>query len=183
MESDNIRNSFMELNEVYFWTSIIVMWKHLLKQEKYRELIIESLKYLSDRKLISVYGYVVMPNHVHFIWEMLGKNNKEMPDSSFTKFTAHALKKDLVKNHPQVLNIFKTDKYDRDYQFWQRDPLAVRIFSKEMFYQKLMYIHLNTLSERWNLAKRPEEYYWFSANYYESGKDNQGFIKHYQDRF
>ncbi|TAF77112.1 MAG: transposase [Bacteroidetes bacterium] len=156
----------MELGEVYFWTSTIVMWKHLLKQDKYKTIIIESLKELTNRKLIAVYGFVIMPNHVHIIWEMLEKNKKEMPDSSFTKFTAHCFKKDLAQYHPQVLSVFKSEKYDRQYQFWQRDALAVKIISKQMLLQKLEYIHLNPLSERWNLAKSPEEYTWSSAKYY-----------------
>ena len=130
------RNSYMELGEVYFWTSTIVMWKHLLKQDKYKTVIIESLKELTKRKLIVVYGFVIMPNHVHIIWEMLNKNKKEMPNNSFTKFTAHFFKKDLARNHPQVLSVFKSDKYDRQFQFWQQDALAVKIFSKQMLLQK-----------------------------------------------
>jgi len=43
------------------------MWKHLLKQDKYKTVIIESLKELTKQKLIVVYGYVIMLNNVHFI--------------------------------------------------------------------------------------------------------------------
>jgi hypothetical protein len=43
----------MELNEVYFWTSTIVIWKHLLKPDKYKEVILQSLKNLVQRKLVS----------------------------------------------------------------------------------------------------------------------------------
>ena len=65
------RNSDMELNEVYFWTSTIVDWKQLLKQDKYKEIIIGSLKTLVERECIRVYGFVLMPNHIHLIWELL----------------------------------------------------------------------------------------------------------------
>lgn len=105
-----------------------------------------------------------------------------MPDSSFTKFTAHAFRKELSEHRPQFLEVFKVDKKDRAYQFWQRDPLAIRIFSKEMLQQKLRYIHLNPLSERWKLATKPEEYVWSSAGFYETGADPYGFVNHYDDR-
>lgn len=177
------RKSDMNLNEVYFWTSTIVMWKHLLKQDKYKEVIMGSLKTLVERGLISVYGFVVMPNHVHFIWEMLAKNKKEMPDSSFSKFTAQKFRKDLREKHPQVLEIFKSDKLDRDYQFWQRDSMAIEIRDSDMLRQKLDYVHLNPLSERWNLADRPENYKWSSAKFYETGQDDFGFLTHFKERF
>lgn len=82
-----------------------------------------------------------MPNPVHIILEMLKINKKEMPDSSFTKFTVHSFKKDLSQYHTQVLFVFKTVKYDRQFQFWQRDAFVVKIISKEMLLQKLEYIH------------------------------------------
>ncbi len=183
MQSSVNRNSDMLLNEVYFWTITIVGWKHLLKQDKCKEIILESLYNLVSRKLIKVYGFVLMPNHLHLIWEMLMMNQKEMPDSSFTKFTAHSFKKDLSINHPKVLEVFKSEKYDRQYQFWQRDPLAIKILDKDMLIQKLNYIHLNPLNERWNLVARPEESKWSSANYYETGLDEFNILTHFMDRY
>ncbi|MES2733905.1 MAG: transposase [Bacteroidota bacterium] len=177
-----IRNSHMELGEIYFYTSTIVGWKRLLKPDPYKRIIINSLKNLVDRQCIIIYGFVIMPNHIHLIWEMLKKNGKEMPDTSFIKFTAHELKKDLSKNYPPILDMFKTETNDREYQFWQRDALAIRIFSKEMLIQKLDYIHFNPLHEKWNLADRPEKYAWSSAKFYENGIDAFGFITHYMDK-
>ena len=183
MQNSVNRNSDMLLEDVYFWTITIIKWKHLLKQDKYKKIILESLYNLVSRKLIKVYGFVIMPNHVHLIWEMLTMNQKELPDSSFTKFTAHSFKKDLSVNHPDVLEVFKSEKYDRQYQFWQRDPLAIKILDREMLVQKLNYIHFNPLNEKWNLATRPEEYKWSSANYYETGNDEFNILTHYLDRY
>ncbi|MEA5259934.1 transposase [Arcicella aquatica] len=183
MNAPQIRNSHMEIGEVYFYTSTILGWKHLLKHDLYKTVIIDSLRNLVERDCIKIYGFVIMPNHIHLLWEMLKKNGKEMPDTSFTKFTAHQFKHDLSKNHPHILEKFKSEKNDRQYHFWQRDALAIRVFSREMFIQKLAYIHLNPLQERWNLANRPENYVWSSAKFYELGEDNYGFITHFMDRF
>ncbi len=35
--------------------------------------------------------------------------------------------------------------------------------------------------ERVRLANRPENYYWSSANYYECGIDDFGFLTHYTE--
>ena len=182
MKPPQTRKSDMEIGEVYFWTSTIVEWKRLFKNDSYKQVVIDCLKNLVERKCIAVYGFVIMPNHVHFIWEMLTKNGKEMPDTSFTKFTAHEFKRDLKEKYPQVLEIFKTNKNDREYQFWQRDALAIRVFLPELVLQKLNYSHNNPLQDHWKLADSPENYKWSSAKFYETGIDEFGFLTHYLDR-
>ena len=172
----------MVLNEVYFYTSTILAWNHLLKEDSFKNIIVGSLKTLVDREMIKVYAFVIMPNHIHILWELLKLNKKELPDSSFTKFTAHEFKKEILLNHPDLLVHFKVTSNDRDYQFWQRDPLAVHMKDKKVLVQKLNYIHLNPLQERWNLTTRPENYHWSSAKFHESGIDDFGFLTHFSER-
>ncbi len=104
---DKPRNSRMELGEVYFWTSTIKDWKSLLKQDKYKEVVLLELKKLVEKGLIIVYGFVIMPNHIHLIWELKRINGKEMPHASFNKATGHLLIKDLKANHQNVLPHFQ----------------------------------------------------------------------------
>lgn len=183
MSNYQTRNSDMEIGEVYFWTSTIVSWKNLFNTDDFKNVLLNSLKHLIERKCIAIYGLVIMPNHVHLIWEMLTINGKEMPDTSFIKFTAHQFKKLLLDSDLKMLEDFKTDKPDRNYMFWQRDALAVRIFSREMLEQKLDYIHNNSMQEKWNLCESPEEYLWSSARFYHGEIIGYEFLTHYLDRF
>ncbi len=173
----------MDFEEVYFWTDTIKDWKHLLKQDKYKNVIISSWQELVERGKIAIYGFVIMPNHLHIVWEMKEPNGREMPHASFNKFTSHLILKDLKANHRAVLPYFKVDEPERDYRVWQRDPLAILMDSKAKVEQKLDYIHLNPLQEQWNLAIRPEEYKWSSAKFYETGEDKFHFLTHYTERF
>jgi putative transposase len=182
VEFKHIRNSRMDLDHVYFWTDTIKDWKHLFRQDKYKRLIIENLRDLVDKKMIVVYGFVIMPNHLHILWEMKAKKGKEMPHASFNKVTAQFIVNDLDENHAAVLPSFKVKDKDRSFLIWQRDPLAILMDKREKLEQKLDYIHNNPLNEKWNLAKRPEEYYWSSAKFYESNRDNFGFLTHYMNR-
>jgi len=158
----------MKLDELYFWTTTINDWKNLLKPDKYKELIISIWKDLTDKGLVTIYGFVIMPNHVHVLWKLNKLNGKEMPHASFNKASAHEIRKDLVKYHPNVLPHLQVNESDRSYRIWQRDPLAILIDSKKTFEQKLDYIHNNPLNEKWNLANSPENYKWSSASFYES---------------
>ncbi|TDB61877.1 transposase [Arundinibacter roseus] len=173
----------MDFNQVYFWTDTIKDWKKLLGKDKYKEIIISSWKELASRGMIAVYGFVIMPNHLHVVWELTELNGKEAPHASFNKYTSHTILKDLKTNYPQVLPFFKVNEPEREYRVWQRDPLAVLMDSKQKVEQKIEYMHNNPLQERWNLVDRPENYRWSSARFYEQGFDEFGILTHYMDRF
>jgi REP element-mobilizing transposase RayT len=177
------RNSYTELNEVYFWTITIKEWIHLLKADEYKTIIIRSLQWLIEQELVRIYGYVIMPNHIHLLWEQLKMNGKEFPKNSFEKFTAHNFKKKLKTENPEALEQFVVTASDRIYNFWQRDPLAVLVFSREMASQKLDYMHFNPLQEHWQLCTQPEEYKFSSAAFYEYGVDEFKILTHYMDVF
>jgi putative transposase len=168
----------MELHKIYFYTATIMDWKPLLKSDQYKEIIISSLKNLVDREMIRLYGFVIMPNHVHLIWEFLKLNGKEKPHASFMKFTSHMIQKDLRQKNPAALESFKTDSSTRKYQLWQRDALPIILYSTEVIHQKLDYIHRNPVQGKWTLASSHVDYKFSSAGFYEYGKDEFGFLTH-----
>src|SRR5437899_2267862 len=120
------RKSQMSLNEIYFWTDTIKDWRKLLEEDPFKEIIIECWRKLVKRKKIAIYGFVIMPNHLHIIWEMLEKNGKEMPHAGFNKFTSHQFLENLRLKSVEVIDQYKEeDSPVRMHRFWQRDPLAV----------------------------------------------------------
>jgi len=63
----------MLITEYYpqFFTATILEWKHLLIEDKYKDIIIESLRFLVKEKRVVVYSFVLMPNHIHIIFTPL----------------------------------------------------------------------------------------------------------------
>ncbi|WP_229235530.1 MULTISPECIES: transposase [Emticicia] len=174
--------SSMEIGFVYFYTATILNWKKLLEPDKYKAIIVDSVKHLVDKKKIRVYGFVIMPNHIHLIWEMLAKNGREMPHASLMKHTGHLFLEDLRENYPQVLPFFVVDSSTRMHHFWQRNSLPFLLNNEKTLLQKLDYIHNNPIQEKWNLAIRPEDYRYSSAKFYINGTDEFQFLTHWQDR-
>ena len=164
-----------------FFTATILEWKHLLKQEKYTEIIISSLEFLVQQKRIVVYGFVIMSNHIHIIWQCLPNNKPKEIQLSFMKYTAQMIIKDLRNNHPQVLAHFRVDSKDRKYQIWERNPLSIELRSREVLEQKLYYIHQNPVKA--NLCLMPEDYIFSSAAYYHCIEKNKwNFITYYNQQ-
>ena len=179
---ENPRNSTMEFNEVYFWTATISKWRHLLTEDKFKNIIINSLSYLSQANKIAVYGFVIMPNHIHLNWEMLEMNGKETPYASFLKYTSHQMQKMLKGMDIRTYQLYNVDEVSRTQRYWKRDPLAIKILSREMMQQKLEYCHNNPLQAHWNLVTTPEDYYYSSAFDYMNNFCRFTFLKHYFDR-
>ncbi|MFN0082381.1 MAG: transposase [Ferruginibacter sp.] len=143
-------------------------WKHLLKEDKYKNVIVDSLKFLVPQ-------YCGMPNHLHIIWQAKGKKNLQEIQNSFIKHTSKEFKKLLEKDNN--LQAYEVDAIDRKYNFWQRDSLNVELFTAVVFHQKLNYIHYNPVKA--NLCDLPEDYHFSSAMFYEKAVDHFGFLENY----
>ncbi len=177
------RKSKNILNETYFWTNSIKDWNEILWNETFKDVIVQSLMYLTKKNFVRIYAFVIMPNHIHLIWKMLKKNGDELPIASFSKYTAHQLLEKVKNDSTKNISRFLVDECDREHRIWHRDPLAILMDSRAKVEQKIKYIHDNPMGEKWNLAKYPEDYYWSSASFYETGKDHFGFLTHYREEF
>ena len=58
-------------------------------------------------------------------------NGKETAQGSFLKFTAHEFKKRLRSDEPEFLLEFAVAANNKNYEFWQRDSLAIHLYSKK----------------------------------------------------
>ncbi len=126
-----------------------------------------------------IYGFVIMPNHIHLIWQITDKNERHKVQQSFLKFTAQQLKFKLLDSESDELDNYKVMASDRDYQFWERNSLSIDLWSRKVFIQKLDYIHKNPTQPHWKLCNLPEEYRYSSFRYYENGNDEFEFLSHY----
>jgi putative transposase len=177
------RKSFMEIGEIYFWTATINNWQHLLQPDVYKKIIIDSLYHLSSKGKIDVFAFVIMPNHIHLIWRTKELNGKETAQGSFLKFTAHEFRKMLVSEGGNVLESYSVDAANKEYEFWQRDSLAIHLYTKEVAYQKLDYVHNNPVAGKWRLAKNPCDYKYSTARFYVLGIKDFEFIKDLREEF
>jgi hypothetical protein len=50
-----------------FLTATNLEWKKLLQQDKYKDIIVRSMRFLAKQNRVLIYGFVIMPNHLHLI--------------------------------------------------------------------------------------------------------------------
>jgi len=162
-----------------FFTATILEWKPLLKEDGFKDIVIDSLLFLKNEKSVEVYSFVIMPNHIHLIWQIQDGFKRENIQMRFLKFTAQQMKFKLIDTNDFRLQDFQVNTSDRQYQFWERNALSVDLWSEKVFMQKMEYIHNNPLQDKWKLAQYPEEYRYSSARFYEKGVDEFGLMTHY----
>jgi len=162
-----------------FFTATILEWKYLLEDDRLKEIIVDSLKFLVDDGRVIVYGFVIMPNHIHIIWQIQDKHDKSKVQQSFLKYTAQKMKFWLLDTNDKALENYKVKASDREYQFWERNSLSIDLWSRAVFMQKLNYIHNNPVAAKWKLCQFPEEYKYSSYRFYETGVNEFGFLSHY----
>ena len=71
-----------------------------------------------------------------------------------------------------------------DKRDWERNPLSIDLWTKQVFIQKMEYINYNLPTGQADpvaagLCAYPEDYKYSSAKFYESEADEFGFIKHW----
>lgn len=163
----------------HFFTATCLEWKKLLAPDKYKDIIIDSLRFLVKDERVIVYRFVITPNHIHLVWHLKGGYRRADVQRDFLKFTAQRIKADLVKHHLPVLEHFRVDAKDRQYQLWERNPLSIELWTEKVALQKLTYIHQNPV--RAGLCRWPEEYRYSSAAFYQTGSDHWDFLTHLRD--
>lgn len=171
----------MRETNILFFTATIKDWNHLLKPDKYKKIIIESLKYLVNNNKIFLYAFVIMPNHLHVIWKIREPFLLKNVQRDFLKYISQMIKYDLSEFHPKILKQFKSERKDRAYQFWQDRSYNTMLYNRNVIVEKIDYIHNNPMTKHWKLTTKPEEYYYSSAKYYLCNKDDRGFITNYTE--
>ena len=162
-----------------FVTITCLDWKMLLRPDRHKKIVLDSLQFLVRQNRIRLFAFALMDNHMHFIWQMGVGMRPDFVQRDFLRFTGQQIKFSLMKDQPEWLVEFRVNASDRYYQFWERNSLSIELRSHKFFLQKFNYLHENPVKA--GLVRVPEDYLFSSAKFYHTGVDNWGFLTHYFD--
>jgi putative transposase len=142
---------FGEKEGAYFISFSTVYWIDVFTRVDYFDIIIESLDFCRKNKGMDIYGYCIMPSHIHLIFRSaLGDPSGLIRD--FKGFTSRKMLKFIEENNQEsrrewMLWMFeragKKNSNVKFRQFWQQNNKPIEIWSLKVFEQKLEYIHNN----------------------------------------
>ena len=150
--------------------------KPVLREDRLKDIITESLSFLCRSNRVSVYAFVIMSNHMHLIWQIMGENERDAVQRDFLKFTGQQILKILRNEKSPLQDELLVNAKDRKFQVWERNSLSISLWSDKVMWQKVDYIHNNPVKAQ--LCRCPEDYKYSSASFYFNGEKRWNFLIH-----
>ena len=129
--------------ETFFVTGRLLSTHRDFSETPAAQLACATLQFYRQRGDIRLYGYVVMPDHLHLLIKMSELQTLSPFMNRFKSYIGHELHRGPI---------------------WQEGFWSEIIARRYLYYQKLNYIHRNPVEA--GIAERPEDYPWSSAREY-----------------
>ena len=139
------RFKFGEAGSPHFLTCTVVGWLPVFTKPETVQILLDSWQFLQDQNRMTLLGYVVLENHIHFIAaaENLPKEVGDFKSHTARQIIDYLLER-RVKTLIDGLEFHKVrHKSDRRFQLWQEGSHPKVIETEAMTRQKLEYIHNN----------------------------------------
>ena len=160
-------------DKTYFMTMTVVDWIDLFTRVNQKQLIVDSLNYCQENKGLNIFGWCLMPSHLHLI------ANTKIPfdlDHVVRDFKRHTSKNAvlIIENEAESRREWLLDKFayagkihpkNRNHKVWQDKNHAIELYTEQVTWQKLNYIHRNPVVDK--IVYNEQDYLFSSArNYY-----------------
>ena len=168
---------FHEKEGAYFISFAVVNWIDVFTRMEYFNIITESLNYCRKNKGMLIFGYCIMPSHIHLIFRSADAKPSELM-RDFKGFTSKRLLQAIKENKQESRREWMLEQFEasgklksnvKHYQFWQQDNHPIEIWSNHVFEQKLNYIHENPVKSGFVYASWDWKY--SSARNYIEGQE------------
>jgi len=173
----NMRYKILDQHGLNFLTLTVVEWIDLFTRRAFADMVVESLRFCQQNKGLEVFGFVIMPSHMHLIARAGSEDELSSILQSFKSFIASKIISYLQDTtQPEsrrewLLNHFafnaRKNKTHSQHQVWQRDNHPIILYSPHVIRQKLLYIHQNPVEA--GIVSLAEHYLLSSASNYVSG--------------
>jgi putative transposase len=141
---------FQECRQVHFLTFSCYRRRPNLNNDAARDTFVSALERVRVYHQLCVYGYVIMPEHVHLL--------VNEPEHGTLAQALQSLKQGVARR----LALRAKDS------FWQARYYDFNVWSEKKFIEKLRYIYRNPVHR--GLVARPEDWQWSSFRHYASGE-------------
>ena len=151
---------FHESGQSHFVTFCCYHRRRLFTTDASRQIFESALERVRRSFSLHVYGYVVMPEHVHLL---LSEPEKDTLADAL-KSLKQGVSRRLIDDYPLKP---KTGLNGAPQHFWQKRYYDFNIRNYQQSVEKLRYIHRNPVKA--GLCERPEDWEWSSFRHYATG--------------
>lgn len=149
-------------NPCYYFTSVTNNRLSVFRTDKLKEITCKAINEARKSSEISIFAYVIMPNHFHIITD-----SKLKPSNILRYLNGVTARRviDYLKENNFTSSLDKLKQFEKKrgykYSLWEHHSDTFTITSESMFMQKVNYIHLNPI--RAGLVENMDDYLYSSA--------------------
>ncbi len=103
-------------HHIQFSTITNLNWLPVLKNDYHKQILVEALQHRVTSQQLTIYVFVIMPNHFHAIWQLHDGIDRVALQRDLLKFTARSILKFMLMNDDPLLPQLKVQASDRQYQ-------------------------------------------------------------------
>jgi REP element-mobilizing transposase RayT len=154
-----------EETSYYYTTSTITDWLPVFQEDRYFQIVIESLKFCRQNKGLFLLAYVIMPTHFHMVTANSDETSLSDIMRDFRQYTSRRIRT-LLQQDGRVafLDLFRKAakmRPNQEFKVWSDDFHPIALKSNEWMKQKIDYIHNNPV--RKGFVESPEHWKYSSA--------------------
>jgi len=137
---------------------------------RFPQYVIENLEFYRNKFGFKLYGFVIMPDHIHDIIDTCGKTPIQKIFEDMDKFIARQVLSDLKSQNHTILQKLAIDLPPRrghkrhEYRLFQKGDYDFQVITAGKLIEKLKYMHENPVQAK--LVDKPEDYPFSSARNY-----------------
>lgn len=140
----------------------------LLREDRYKRFVLEGLSYMVDQQWIWLYGYVLMDEEFHAMWQQRPPWDEKNVRQPLLRHVARLIKYDLRARDAAELERYRSHLADREYQFWEKQKMRVEITNMHTAGEMLENMHQAPVLSG---LCRDRAAYPYSSNWYYSDGD------------
>lgn len=164
----------IEQRACYYLTLHVVDGIDIFIRPVFKQIIVESLNYFSEKKGLTIYAWCLMTNHLHLMAQAEQGYGLSLIANDFKKFTTKIILED-IDAEPEVRRNWIIKKFEdastsrkliEKFQVWQSriNPVYIDLKNTTTINDQIDHIHNNPVRDR--IVSMPEDYLHSSARDY-----------------
>ena len=159
---------FYGRDDLHFVTFSCYRRRPFLGTARARDTFVKTLDKVRSKKNFLLFGFVVMPEHVHLLISEPPGSNPSKILQVFKQQVSRALRAKRKRSSARQLSLKFADAREENH-FWQRRFYDFNVWSEKKFWEKLEYMHDNPVKRA--LVVHPKDWPWSSWSHYAKGEE------------
>lgn len=162
-----------DASQYYFITSKTYRNAAILNDTKINMVVLQCIQYQVREKFINLYAWVIVPDHIHILVEVIGKKNISQVMHDLKSYAAHKISP-LILQRRQGFHALSGNAESRSVEasaagrkyvkIWQTSFHDHIIRDQRDLHNHIDYIHYNPVKH--NYVSKPEDWPWSSYGAY-----------------